>query len=392
MKMEVSVMKKLVSFLLVPCLILALGSSIAVAEPGASGAAGAAHAAFAQELEAKYTDPDRVYSTEVRWWLNRAALTDETLLDEIQAIYDAGFRGIELCMQSGSTGTMSANDMNEIYAYGSAEWSHKWKLMMNKILDLGMTVSLTSGTHWATSNVPGLDPNSQAAMQVAAMSQTPATVTGGVPFDGTLPYPQTRRTVPGSSPVEYAANFIGAYAYKQAANNVIVYDSVKDLTEFVTDGADVYTKNLKWTPPDNDTWRIYGLWYHGNYHNSSPAMGGSSYATNYFDLRGVEALRKFWEGHYLNDPELNKKILDGDVQLFMDSMEINASGGITQWAEDFPELFQERKGYDIRPYLLLLNSLGASNNAWSQTYRPMSDLLTYRIEGDTDNELLYKIR
>ena len=95
----------------------------------------------------------------MRWWIGEAANTDEALLDEIQALYDAGFRGVELCMQSDN----GADDAT--YAYGSEMWSHKWKLMMNKLLDLGMGVYLTSGTNWATSNVPGLDPDSQAAMQ-----------------------------------------------------------------------------------------------------------------------------------------------------------------------------------------------------------------------------------
>ena len=81
-------------------------------------------------------------------------------------MYDGGFHGVELCMQD------DANAPNDIYAYGSDMWSHKWKLMMNKLLDLGMEVSLTSGTNWATSNVPGLDPDSQQASQVIAMGKT----------------------------------------------------------------------------------------------------------------------------------------------------------------------------------------------------------------------------
>ena len=115
--------------------------------------------AFAKQLESKFVDPDRIYSTDVRWWLGEAANTDESLLEEIQALYDGGFRGVELCMQSDN----AAPDAT--YAYGSAMWAHKWNLMMNKLLDLGMSVYLTSGTNWATSNVPGLDPTSQAAMQ-----------------------------------------------------------------------------------------------------------------------------------------------------------------------------------------------------------------------------------
>ena len=67
---------------------------------------------FAEELEAKYTDPDLVYGSDVRWWLDKAVNTDEVLLQEVQNLYDSGFRGVELCMQS-----VSRNAPNSGYAY-----------------------------------------------------------------------------------------------------------------------------------------------------------------------------------------------------------------------------------------------------------------------------------
>ena len=62
-----------------------------------TAAAPASGSSFEDELEDRYIDPDRVYSTDVRWWLGEASHTDETLLEEIQALYDGGFRGVELC-------------------------------------------------------------------------------------------------------------------------------------------------------------------------------------------------------------------------------------------------------------------------------------------------------
>ena len=327
----------------------------------------AASSPFAQQLETRFVDPDRVFSTEVRWWLGMAAHANETLLEEIQALYDGGFRGVELCMQGDNAAP------NEIYAYGSAEWSHKWKLMMNKLLDLGMTVSLTSGTNWSTSNVPGLDPDSPEAMHVAAMSGTPATVNAKETFNGMVPTPNTRRN---------KADFIGAYAFKQTADNVADYNSVINLSDLTTQGADAYSQHLTWTAPDDGTYRVYGLWSQGSYQSSRPATE-TSYATNYFDLRGVAALRKFWEKHYLNDPELNQKIHDGDVQLFMDSMEAGVGGGITWWNEDMAEEFEKRKGYDIRPYLFLMNGVSGAS-FWSNTYSTLPG--TYKLAGD--NEIL----
>src|SRR4029079_18707886 len=99
--------------------------------------ANADSSAFAKKLEKKFVDPDRVYSTDVRWWLGEASNTDESLLSEIQALYDGGFRGVELCMQSDPAAPTAT------YAYGSPMWTHKWNLMMNRLLDLGMSVYLT---------------------------------------------------------------------------------------------------------------------------------------------------------------------------------------------------------------------------------------------------------
>jgi hypothetical protein len=301
-----------------------------------------------------------VFSTDVRWWLGTAAYTTDTLREEIQAIYDGGFRGVELCMQSASNGAPNAT-----YAYGSPHWSYMWKLMMNELLDLGMGVYLTSGTHWATSNVPGLDPDSQEASQVLAMSKQE--VQPGQTVAALLKPGTTRATNKGS--------FIGAYAYRLIDKGTrsrtgtrpqsytyydVDYGSVIDLSDYTTftEGGTIYDQALDttWTAPGDGTYLVCALWTHGNYASSSPAVT-TSYATNYFDKRGVEALREFWEANYLDDPVLNQKILEGDVQLFMDSLELNPGGGITWWTEDIRQEFIDRKGYDILPYIFLVEGL-----------------------------------
>ncbi len=271
-------MKKRVLALLLSFAVLlsTAAGSIASAQEIESNPSGSS--SFQTELEGQYQDPDRVYSTDVRWWIGEAANTDEALLDEIQALYDAGFRGVELCMQSDN----GADDAT--YAYGSEMWSHKWKLMMNKLLDLGMGVYLTSGTNWATSNVPGLDPDSQAAMQNVSMGTT--TVEAG----------QNLTVLPAPDKCREVAGFIGAYAYRETDTNVVDYSSMIDLTSLVTEGSTVWEQNLDWTAPNDGTYRIFALWTQGTAQSASPSTV-PSYATNYFDSRGVEALKAFWEEH-----------------------------------------------------------------------------------------------
>ena len=156
---------------------------------------------FYYELVEDYEDPDIEYQSEVRWWMAEGYHTDETLEEEIQAIYDAGFRGIELCQLNETS--IDA----KTYGYGSEQWNHDFHLIMNKALDLGMTVGMTAGTGWASANVPGLDPDSQAATQ--CIYQVSETVSAGATRTGALPVASPNR-------LRSKATFIGAYAWPLA--------------------------------------------------------------------------------------------------------------------------------------------------------------------------------
>lgn len=341
---------------------------------------------FQAALEERLADPDRSMQSEIRWWIPDASLTDEVLLQEIQKMYDAGYNGAELCMQN------DENAANEDYAYGSENWAHKWKLMMNAFLDHNMKVSLTSGTNWATANVAGLDPDSQEASQVLAMGSQ--IVAPGESISA-LPKPET----------VYESNkgqFLGAYAYKITETGekttksrvfwfpdrtdptgTVVAESMVDLTDGIewTEGETVYDQTGTWTAPDDGDYIVFSYWTHGNYMLSEPGAE-PCYAINYFDKRGVEAMKKFWDENVLDDPELNEKIKEGDVQLFMDSLELNPSGGITWWTEDIREEFIERKGYDIFPYLFLTANLPQQYSVFNIYTEPAKG--SYDLEGQAE--------
>ena len=178
--------------------------------------------------------------------------TDETLLEEVQAIYDAGFRGIELCQ-------LNVSGMDEtVWAYGSEQWNHDFHLVLNKALDLGMTVGITSGTHWSTTNIPGLDPNSQSAMQAAY--ETNEQVEAGATRTGPIPLSKTSSGGCGGSSTTHVgenAQFLGAYAYKVIRSNNLDAN-ILDLSDLIVVEEDG-TRTLTWPGFEADDMKSLGL-------------------------------------------------------------------------------------------------------------------------------------
>ena len=342
-------------------------------------------AGFAADIESRYAKPSIEDRSEVRWWMAEGAHTDETLLEELHAMYDAGFRGLELCEQN--DGTVDEKD----YGYGSDQWDHDMRLVMNEALDLGMTVSLTSGTNWSTANIPGLDPDSAAASQVVfeihETLEAGQSRSGLIPMEKTVSYMSWGQQITETQVVKEKAAFVGAYAYKQVegdtAPTVFATDVAIDLSGSITTDAEG-KRSLDWTAPADGTYYVFYYWQQGAYQTSNPAIA-PSYCINYFDEAGVDALKDYWSAHILNDPALNAKIKKGDVQLFMDSLEINAEDGITFWCDDMAEQFRTRKGYDIRPYLYLFIGLPEmwffKHNGYG-TYDMSDGLLRTRIQND----------
>ena len=120
------------------------------------------------------------------------------------------------------------------------------------------------------------------------------------------------------------------------------------------------------------------MWTQGTFQSSSPATQ-TSYATNYFDSVASHALKAYWEQHYLADPAMRQKILNGDVQLFMDSLEITTGTGFTWWAQDMAQQFKARKGYDITPYFFLISGVAANVR---NPYSGVGTTGTYKLDGD----------
>ena len=370
-------MKRLFALTLVLCLVLSMVPAVAAEEAAVANLN--ANSDFYYELVEDYADSDIEHRTEVRWWMAEGGHTDQTLEEEVQAMYDAGFRGVELCQLN--VGGMDAS----VWGYGSEQWNHDLQTVLNKCMDLGMTVGITSGTNWNTTNVPGLDPDSQAAMQcVFTLSET--FDAGAVLENHAVPTSMTKAGGCGGTTtvsVRDVNQWIGAYAYESLGGmgTKLIGEPI-DLSAYITTAEDG-TRVLNWTVPEGEhQYLIHYYWMQGTAQESSPAVE-PSYCVNYLDQRGFEVWTEAFKEAVLGNEELNAKIKNGDVQLFMDSLEYSFGDGITLYSEQFAEEFQSRKGYDIRPYLLLADGLPGV-----VTFNEPVDYVcgTYRLEDEVQSQ------
>ena len=156
--------------------------------------------AAAQEITGLALDePELAHKPEVRWWLSQGRHTDETIKESVQEIADAGFAGIEFAQLN------EPNVDASKFAHGSPEWTHDVELIIGEATKHGLSASasFTSGTHWATANIPGLDANSEAANHDVGNAHS------YVPQGSTLTTVPTPSVAPGRT-----QRFVSAVAYK----------------------------------------------------------------------------------------------------------------------------------------------------------------------------------
>jgi hypothetical protein len=293
---------------------------------------------FQADLEAKFVDPDMEYWPEARWWLAEGSNTDETIEETVQSAYDSGLGAVEFA-------TLEAGVDAETYAWGSDEWISDSHKVIEEATSLGMGVSFTSGTHWKTANIPGLDPNSDAASQELAV--TTQEVSDGETFDGVMAMPEAAENITSQRLVAVVAARVNS---KDEETSYLDADSLVE----ITDSAEQTDEGCKltYTAEDGD-YVLFSYWQRGTGQYCTPSVE-TNYSINYFAIDGFNAFKEYWDENILTD-EMKQLITDnGKVQMFMDSLELSHGGGFVYWTTQLREEFEQRKGYDIMPYMMLL--------------------------------------
>ena len=260
---------------------------------------------FAAQIAGDYAQPEMKYRPYARWWLAEGSHTDETLKESVQELYDDGYGGIEFV-------TLDESQYldNETYAWGSPEWIHDTKVIIEECNRLGMSVSMTSGTHWSTANLVSITPDEEAASQ--ELGYTVLSVTGSADesgtndsessggkttYDGYLPYCKLPANVTKQTLVKVIAAKVtergSAPEEKNVVPSKIDISSLKDVTDMASDdnGDGIY--GIHFTAEDDGGYDLFAFYQYGTGESYKPAIS-PSYTINYLDQEGANALIDYW--------------------------------------------------------------------------------------------------
>lgn len=354
-----------------------LGASMLAASTITAGAAVPTSNTFIQKMDERFQDPGIEYRPEARWWLAEGSHTDETIRESIKELYDSGFGAVEFLTLDESAYLDDAR-----YAWGSEEWTHDSHLIMEECNKYGMGVSFTSGTHWSTANLAHITPDDQSASQ--ELGYATIDLTAGQTYSGALPVPELSEDATKMR-LERVVIAEKTTVSEDGKITSLNESSLEDITEYAEQVDGEWTINYT-APEKGENYTLFAFWQYGTSESYRPSVTGKSYTINYLSREGIDTLIEYWDKHVLDDSMKEMIRENGDVSMYMDSLELgthgpNSTGNI--WCEDYLEEFKTRRGYDISKYLPVL--ILQSNVSYTA-------VANYKFTIDGNDDLSAKLR
>jgi hypothetical protein len=280
-----------------------------------------------------FAEPAPAYRPMMRWWW-AAPLTAEQTVADLEHMQDVGFGGAEIAYDGSSWATPAQRD-----ALATAiDWAREHDFQLD----------MTLGAAWPVAT-PATDEAS--GLAELELQYGRADVAGGTRFDGPLPaafdgvtdrnatlVAVTAARVVDRGPVVTTVN------EPPSRSTVLDPASLVDLTDRVVD------KDLDWTAPAGD-WIVFAFW-------SRASEGGKQRGVaNLFDADSARAATGYVGDNQLGDA--NKAALPGvGGAYFEDSLENHTAS--QYWTRGMLAQFEERRGYDLTPYLPMVFMQGMS--------------------------------
>lgn len=339
---------------------------------------------FATEMTAKYTETERCYKPYARWWLSEGLHTDTTLMEAVHDLYDTGYGGLEIV-------TLDESQYldDETYGWGSDEWIHDTQLIVSECQKLGMSVSMTSGTHFSSANLTVITPDDQQASQELGYTMVEVKGTGdgtATAYQGELPSCVLPEDVTEQKLVSVVAAKVSDWG-NEGQIPVLDQDSLEVLTDLVAIQENG-SCSIDFSAKDDADYILFAFYQYGTGEYYLPASTGRSYTINYLSPVGANALIDYWNENVLT-PELQDTIngLD-ECTIYMDSLELETKGENSTkqlWCDEMLDTFENARGYSMEKYLpLMIRTLNLGVMGFGQE-------ITYAFDG-TDADFTNRLR
>ncbi len=336
-------------------------------------------------LDAGFQNPPAQARPWVYWfWLN-GNITREGITADLEAMKRVGIGGV-LIMEV-DQGTPAGP-----IAFAGKEWRELFAFVCQEAHRLGLEVNMNNDAGWCGSGGPWITPD--LAMQKVVFSETK--VEGAQPFDGVLPHPPATadhyrdiaalafptpaegariEMLPGKS-ATVTQHFASPASFPDIPKEqIIARDQVLNITAHMD-----HNGRLQWQVPQGK-WTILRVGHTLTGKDNHPApLSGRGLESDKLSQEATDAMFNGLMGKLVADSKpLAGKTL---VSTHIDSWET----GSQNWTPKFREEFQKRRGYDLLPFLPVLEgriveSVTVSERFLWDVRQTVSDLLIENYAG-----------
>ncbi len=258
----------------------------------------------------------------IRYWIPEGMCEEEALRNDIRSLAARGFSGVEIVFQNLQTQCIPENRQ-----YGSAHMLKMLSVLLDEIRKNNMRADLANGFQWPVSSMRIHDADDEAAS--FELTYGCAEVNESV-SEISLPQPE-------HSHDEGSTELVAVTSYQKDDQGSLILSSYRDLTSSV----DGHTVGLDSVCGNTAVFAFYQR-------PTAEKVGGRFYVVNHFNEAGALACAKDWRWLFEKIGTENADVIES---FFCDSLEYHAE---REWTRDFLQVFEERHGYSLIPYLAVL--------------------------------------
>ena len=277
---------------------------------------------YESELYLNFLNPKAEAKPFFRWWWNGNRLSKDEIVRELKLMQAAGIGGIEI--NPIKMPEQAENMVGDSVEWLSDEWIDILEFTIEEAKELGMVTDLIVGTGWPFGGEFLKPEETIQGLQVEVMKlKGPKRVK--------IPLPKAQED------------------YNFEIRTITLFPSqIKSLDEGKEIPFNPEIEKISIDIPKGE-YELHILTWRNNFRTvMHGAPGGAGPVLDHFNKAAVEK----YLNHMSDQIKLKtgKNKLEGIRAMFCDSIELNGAN----WTHGFSTIFQERRRYDIRPYLPLL--------------------------------------